>query len=247
MTKKKKWRAYVLYSLEKLAHVLFFPVLLVILTLLANALFDGTVAPKDKASLIGSLTALVLSAIGFYLTVLRPFFRRPRLELSTNTQWSAPTYEEEQTGDKGSWFIRLRIVNNGQTPAKSCVGRLIEVRTAEKKRLEKFDPLSLYWARQNEKTGFSPIDIQGYGDFFFLDVAKFTDKEADSIFSLRAVIPSGKRLITESGQPPDVGLNPESYFVRIGIYADGAYIKPTWFKIAPPDYIEQVEKPTPAK
>lgn len=243
MSEKKKWRARVQSLLEEWAPKLYFLALLVILILLANALFDRTVTPKDKASLIVSLVALVLSAVGFYLTVLEPFLRRPKLELSRNTQWSAPTPKEEQAGDQGSWFIRLGIVNNGQTPAKNCVGRLIEVRTIEGNRLEKFDPMHLYWPRQTEETGFSPIDIQGYGDFFFLDVAKHTSKKADKIFLLRVVIPPKQRLVIEEGQPPDARLNLDSYFVRIAIYAEGAYIKPTWFRIAPPNAIEQKEPP----
>lgn len=245
MSDKKKWPTRVMFFLERFAPVLYFSGLFVFSAiLLANALSDTTITAKDKASLIVSLTALLLSTIGFYLTVLRPFLRRPVLELSTNTQWSAPTPENKQAGDQGSWFIRLRIVNYGQTPAKNCVGRLIEVRTSEGKRLEKSDPMHLYWARQDERTAFSPIDIQGYGDFFFLDVTKCTSfKEADSIFFLRVVIPSEMGLVAEEGQLPDARLNLDDYFVRIGIYAKGAYIKPTWFKIAPPNHISQVKKP----
>lgn len=163
-------------------------------------------------------------------------------------QRSDPKEGEKQQGWKPSWFIRLQIENKGQTPARKCVGRLLEVQ-AVGKRIESFDSLNFYWTRQSKPEDFEPIDIQGHGDFFFLNVGQVKQKE--NVLSMLVVIPKGERLVADSNFPDAPDLPPGEYFVRIGVYAEGTYIEPTWFKIEwkddssmdPPCRIEPVKKP----
>lgn len=228
--------------------LLLFVLFLVLLAAFTVGLSGGTLPAKDAFPLIISLVALTFSGIGLYLTSVRPFLRRPRLKPSTNIQRSDPTDADMRQGAGRSWFIRLRIENTGQSAAKSCVGRLIEVQR-EGRGIERFDPLNLYWARQSEPAHFQTVDIQGNRDFFYLDVAQIA--EAGNRLSLRVVIPEGQRLALSPGLPIGPELPEGTYFVRIGIYAEGAYIEPTWFKLEwkadysadPPCRFEQVRKP----
>jgi hypothetical protein len=177
----------------------------------------------------------------------------PRLNWSRDIQRSDPTVEEIEIGAKRRWFIRLKVVNSGQHPAKKCVGRLIEVRNEKGKKLDRFDPLNLYWARQDRPESFNPIDIQGNGDLFFLDVAQV--KEAENVLSLRVVIPERHRLILEPDLPQQPDFPPGTYFFRIAVYAEGTYIKPTWFMISwntnystnLPCNIKKIERPPTEK
>jgi len=80
------------------------------------------------------------------------------------------------------------------------------------------------------------------------------NKEAENTLTLRVVIPSGHRLVVAPGLPPGPDLPPGSYFVRIAVYAEGVYIKPTWFKIEwkadyskQPCAIKRVKEPVSAQ
>ncbi len=191
------------------------------------ALWDKEVA------LAFSLGALGISGANLYLTVLRPrFIMRPSLNWEIDIQPSPPTSDEVKNySAKMSWFMRLKIVNNGLTPAKNCVGRLVEVRDKDGKRFDRFDPFNLYWARQNDLNNFRPIDIQGNGDFFFLDVAQVKEAEKEYPICLRVVTPGG-RLVLDSNPGEGPNLPSSIYDVCIGIYAeDATYIEPAWFTI----------------
>ncbi len=179
---------------------------------------------------LGSL-GLTLSVLVAYLTILRPFLRKPML---------LPLIEENpipsvsNLGQAPSWFCRLRILNYGFSPARNCVGRLTEIWIKKGERLIKFDPLTLYWARQDMlHTGYHPITIQGRRDFEYLDVAQCPP--ASQISVLRVVLPKGMALpwMPDDSPSPDTspGLRPGTYYFRIGIYADDANFGPTWFEI----------------
>jgi hypothetical protein len=114
-------------------------------------------------------------------------------------------------------------------PAKNCIGRLVEVQRENEEIIERFDPLHLYWARQDKPDNFSTVDIQGNGDSYFLDLAQV--KEGENYLRLRVVIPEGHRLVQEPGLPIEPYLPPGTYFVCIAIYSEGNYVKPTWFTI----------------
>ena len=196
--------------------------------MLTPGLLNRTIEAQDILSLCIALAAFVSSWIGLYLSTLRPFLRRPQLKHSRLVQRSDPTEGERQQGWQPSWFLRLRIENKGQIPARNCVGRLLEVR-ANGRRIESFDSLNLYWMRQSQPDEFRPIDIQGHGDFFWLNVEQI--KQSENVLSTRVVIPSGERLVLDPDFPNAPDLSPGKYFVRIGVYAEEVYIEPIWFKI----------------
>jgi len=214
--------------LVKWYDLVFFLVLLVILSLLATRLLDEDLATEDALSLLIGLAALASSWLGLYLAALRPFFTRPRLKYSCSVQRSDPKEAESQQGWKPSWFLRLRVANKGETPARNCVGRLLELR-AGGRRIESFDSLNLYWMRQSKPEAFQPVDIQGQGDFFWLDVAQI--KKSENTLSMRVMIPCGDRLVLDPDFPDAPDLPPGEYFARIGVYAEGTYIRPVWFRI----------------
>jgi len=154
----------------------------------------------------------------------------PQLSLSTDIDFSPPTPAEERAGARRSWFIRLRIENKGQVPATNCFGQLLEVLSEDSRHFKQFDSLPLYWSRQDRPDNYRQLDIREGGDFKYLDIAQV--KEAESVLTLRVVIPNGHRLakpVGHIGRPED--LRPGTYYVRIAIYADNASIAPTWFKV----------------
>lgn len=207
-----------------------FLVLAAVIYWATTILLDNATAIENRRSLLIGSGGLVLSVLTVYIATIRPFFRKPRLELFFDEQWSEPNMQ----GDSGSWFYRLRVENYGLTRAKGCVGRLIGVCTEEGSPITKFDPLPLYWARQSkvkvddkEEITFKPIDIQGYRDFDFLDMAQVKENS----LTLRVVIPPPMTLKSEPatsaspGNMPVLEL-PGTYYVRIGVYADDASVSP---------------------
>ncbi|WP_420645603.1 hypothetical protein [Candidatus Leptofilum sp.] len=181
-----------------------------------------------------SLTGIsfTLSIVVVYLATIRPVVRKPRLTFFIDkVRCSAPT----EQGDTASWFMRLGIVNYGLTAADKCVGRIVSIWTETGEQLEKFDPLTLYWARQDgNHTGFSPINIQGYYDFEYLDIGQVKQNNLTPI-TLRVVLEPPMILSKGGNNSPSPGstpsLRPGTYFIRVAVYAEEANIPPTWLEI----------------
>jgi hypothetical protein len=187
----------------------------------------------QNAPYIVSLAALGLSGLGFYLSLFRPkYLLKPVLHFEPNRQYSPATKDEARSsGTKSSWFLRLKVVNKGLAPAKKCVGRLVEVSDNNNNRFDRFDPFDLYWGRQNELNEYHPIDIQGEGDFYFLDVAQVKESDRSNPIELRIVDPGG-RLVLDSSVGEGKKLPPGTYHLRIAVYSEeDTYIEPTWFTI----------------
>ena len=189
--------------------------------------------PNQDATYIFSLTALALSVFNVYFSLYRPkYLLKPILSFECNVQHSPPTQDEQKSGTKSSWFLRLKIVNKGLTPAHKCVGRLIEVRDSNNKRFDRFDPFNLYWGRQNDLNQYSPIDIQGNSDFYFLDVAQVTEADKSNPISLRIVDPGGS-LVLDSNVGEGTKLSPGAYHLLIAVYSkEDTFIEPKWFTIS---------------
>jgi hypothetical protein len=224
-----------------------FLVLAAIVYWVTTILLNDATAVGDKRSLLIGSGGLVLSVLTVYITTIKSFFRKPRLAFSFDSQRSEPT----ESGGSGTWFYRLRVENYGLTKAKDCVGRLVEIWTGEGEPITKFDPLPLYWARQNklkindkEEITFKPIDIQGYRDFDFLDLAQVTD----NFLTLRVVIPPllvltrGADSSASPGNMPILKL-PGTYYARIGLHAEDASASPILVKIVCSD-LSQLPSPT---
>jgi len=198
--------------------------------------------------------SLSLSVAVAYVATIKPFLEKPRLRLFIDDVRCSPPIEPDDTA---SWFIRLGIVNYGLTPAKDCVGRVFEVWTAQGERLMKFDPLTLFWTRQdNKNTGFSPIILQG-GDFEYLDIAQVKKKDTTPL-ELRVVIPPPMTLTRRPDNHPSPGieavLKGGTYYLLIGVQSADASIRRCWFEIACPELVPgfgceeppcQIQKKTP--
>jgi len=199
---------------------------------------DCTQTFDDKSTFLIAFIGLSLSILTTYITILRPFLRKPRLAFSFDEQWSL----SDTPTDPGSWFYRIRVENYGLTKAANCVGRLIGVWSVDGTRLIKFDPLPLFWARQGKVTidgkdqlTFRPIDIQGYGDFDFLDLAQ----AKNSKLHMRVAIPPPLTLKSEPEDSPSPGPQPDlklpgTYFFRVGVYAGDTFIAPFFVKLQCP-------------
>jgi hypothetical protein len=205
------------------------------------------------------IISLIVSITVAYIVPIRSFLEKPRLELCLDRPRCSSPHSEDDTE---SWFIRLKIRNYGLTSAKNCVGRVFEVwrHQGEQKgqQIEKFDPLTLFWARQdNEHTGFTPANIQGRGDYEYLDIAQIK-KWNSTPLKLRVVIPHPMTLTKWPSHSPSPGTEPVlkagTYYLKIGVYAENASLKPTWFKVScsetvPPcgkDPPYQIEKEKPS-
>jgi hypothetical protein len=196
---------------------------------------DTSISLEEKRILLVGFGGLILSILTLYITTLRPFLRKPRLSLCLEHQWSEPHVEN----DTGSWFYRCRIENYGLAVAEDCVGRLIGVWTADGKKIKKFDPLFLYWSRQGkiaennrEIITFEPITIQGFGDFYYLDLATLK-KET---LTLRVVIHPPMTLSKAPDTSPSPSIEPVlklpgTYYICVGVYSKNAYIQPFYLKI----------------
>lgn len=193
-----------------------------------------------------AITGLVLSIATAYITTIRPLLRKPRLNLFIDeVRCSIPTLQ----GDTASWFIRLGVMNYGLTTAKGCVGRIIGIWTEQGEQIKKFDPLTLFWTRQDGRhTGFSPVDIQGYGDIEYLDIAQVKKHDLTPM-GLRVVLRPPMTLSKGEANSPSPGVEPAlragSYFIRIAIYAENANVDPSWFEIACSEKVEECGEPSP--
>jgi len=174
--------------------------------------------------------SLALSITVAYLATIRPFLMRPRLRLALDQiRCSAPTV----SGDSPSWFIRLRVTNYGLSTAKDCTGRLLGVSTHNGLRLLKFDPLTLYWARQDHHTGHKPLQIHPQGDLDFLDIIQV--KAGNAPLAIRAVIPEPMTLSRGEDNSPspgtDAALKPAKYYLQVAVFSENAEPASCWLEV----------------
>lgn len=157
---------------------------------------------------------------------------QPRLQLTPDEiRCSPPTLD----GDHPSWFVRIRVTNYGLRVARGCTGRLLEVWTSSGIRVDKFDPLTLYWARQDPQTGHKSIEIQGQGDVEFLDVLQVKEDPRPLIL-LRVHIPEPMTLSRGAEDSPSPGTDPilvsGGYYLRLGVFSENANPKLMWIELA---------------
>lgn len=156
-----------------------------------------------------------------------PLLKKPILVIAE----SNPVLSKSKGRD--TWFHRLKVTNLGLVPAENCVGKLLEVQSANGKHIEKFDPVFLYWPRQGPQ--FTPVAIFAEDDFDYLDVFREGIGEGDpKEDGLRIHTPEGRTLIQgetdAEGKGPN-SLKPGIYFLRIGIFAENGQSKTEWLTL----------------
>jgi len=178
-----------------------------------------------------ALASLAVSLTVAYVATIRPSVKRPRLLVTLDDiRCSPPTLRAHSP----SWFVRLRVTNHGLTVAKGCIGRLLGVWTEQAINLEKFDPLTLYWARYDSHTGYKSVDIQAQGDFEYLDVLQAKAGNSTPLF-LRVVIPDPMTLPRgpEESASPGIAptLRPGKYYFKLGAFSENANPALQWLEI----------------
>ena len=163
---------------------------------------------------------LVLPIITLWFALIDPYLKRPKLEMVVESRPRC------SGNDDPSWFARIAVANTGLLTAKNCKGKLLGVWNSTGEKIYKFDPLDLFWTRQDgtEQNPFSPIDLHGGGDFNFLDIVQV--KEGNSPVGVRVNIPKGMKLEAqpENSDSPgsDPNLNAGEYFFKVAIYSESA-------------------------
>jgi len=188
---------------------------ILIMTLVSIPLILGTV--ENIPTYLAGLAALITSWISLYFSVIRQVLRRPVINLEPST--STVVFEPEE-GSKT--YLRLKVTNIGQTAAKNCVGRILELRDQENKQIS-YDPLYFFWARQNDNkdVGHHPITIYS-GDSEYLDIARVAHNDMN--FKLR-VSTMNQRL------PEGKYMPIKQYFIKIAIYADDMSPFQAWYQM----------------
>ncbi len=190
-----------------------------------NGIIERDVTTTTVAEAIATLITMTASWIALYYATLRPLFRKPKLIVAPET-WAVPLGNISNP----TIYMRLEIKNIGLTAAKNCVGRLVRMKNQHKEEV-RIDPIYFFWARQDdEQVPYTPVDIFGNHDKWFLDIAKY--KPLDG--TLRFRVPMKNTVVwQEPGKDTRVGKDFDlaTYYLQIAIYSDDAYIKPTWFKL----------------
>lgn len=175
--------------------------------------------------------AFILAVSGFYLSVLDPLLRRARLVVDQHSPAQPNTPPQR---------LRLKLTNYGQTPAYNCRCRAIELRTSSGVPVLDFSPRTLRWAQPGDPRD-AAVTIQGYGDFWYLDLAAALPSAAarEHQYALAPALP------LEDDQSPDTPLVlvPADGFVRLGIYADGVRNPPIWLQITAQGQIRRAAPP----
>ncbi len=108
---------------------------------------------NDYSGLLVAAATILLGVIAIWGDQFNQWRRRPKLSIKfSESAIKSPYYKkaptEELRGQDLCWtdciWVRFRIMNEGKTPAKSCLVRIIEVR-ADGKTEEGFDPVILAW------------------------------------------------------------------------------------------------------
>ena len=196
---------------------IFLPIIgsLIIIALVAIPLVTGNV--DNISSYVAGLAALVTSWISLYFSVIRTALRRPIFKVGADSPHTVVF--DPKVGQKT--YLRLKVTNVGQSPAKNCVARLLEVRHANGTFFD-FDPFYFFWARQDDVVAdFSPITIYT-GDTEYFDVISITHKE--KTFKFRV---SSRKLTIHTGNKFPV----ESVYLKIAIYADDMLPYQAWYQV----------------
>jgi hypothetical protein len=169
---------------------------------------------------IGSfVAALVALFVVIYFEIWKAKRDRPKLtiEYDNADPQCHRLAAQGPVGGKPSYFIRLKIVNTGNAPAKECVGRLAAIANEDGTFRSDWDISSLIWTAQETP---QPKYLSAKGDYSFLDVVWTV--QGERIFRIRTdSTPRAIKLEYEPGQ----------YYFQIKVYAEKAEPIEQWFRV----------------
>jgi hypothetical protein len=168
---------------------------------------------------IGTAAAVFVAILTtLYFEVWKPRRERPKLEIYyDNADPRCRRFSPAPAGSQSSYFIRLRVANNGNAPAQGCIGRLVAIANENLTLRDDWDISGLTWSMQSMP---QPIYLSPKGDYFFLDVA--STRENEHVFRLRVdPTPRAIKLEYEPGQ----------YYFQIVVYAEKADPVEQWFRV----------------
>jgi len=185
---------------------------------------------------LGSLGTLGTVLIIFFIQIIKPWLNEPLIIIDfaqkepfcKEVNW---LFLKDQQGNNlttPSYWIRVKVRNEGDSIAENCEGQLIEVSDDRGNIIEKYVPLILSWASRPKQ---APIDISK-GASWFLDVI-FVNKDNSNVRNIFGTTFSKKVHICDifRGNPTGTfqDFKAGKYYFKIMIYGDN--FKPTTKKL----------------
>ena len=176
---------------------------------------------------LGSIGTLGTVLILFYIQIIKPWLNEPVINIEFNQKepyckevgW---VFKDPQgnTIRTPSYWIRVKVKNEGGSVAKNCEGQLIDILDYwTEESVEKFVPLILRWSSR-PATG--PIDINRESSWF-LDVI-FINRDNKDVRSTFGTTFSKKAHINDIFREHPTGtlkdLKAGRYYLKIMIYGD---------------------------
>lgn len=161
-----------------------------------------------------SLMISSLVAIGvIYREFIHDCIFRPKLKLTFSleepiSRETIIAWPPRPLGQRGAFWPRLRVKNDGKSVAQRCEGILAEVTNPEGEPDERYDPLTLGWAIAPAERRFEPIDI-AQGRVVDLNTFTTIDGERNARFDTH-----------QDARGVPLYLEPGDYWLRIAVYGD---------------------------
>jgi hypothetical protein len=178
---------------------------------------------SDLAQWIGAIaTALAVIVAIFttlYFELIKPRRDRPKLKIHyDNSDPQCRRLSQSENGVPSSYYIRLKVMNTGKSPAQACTGRLVEIVSGNGRLRTDWDVSDLAWSAQPTPKS---ISLNSMGDHFFLDIGWILNN-GEQLFRLRTDrVPRATTL--------DFG--PGEYYFHVVIYAENAEPAGQWFRV----------------
>lgn len=176
---------------------------------------------------LSAIGTIALALVTFIISIVIPWIKKPKFEVEFDNTIpycrEAPVigiiHEDGSTTDlppdlistKLSYWLRLKVINSGNSVAKRCIGKIVKVMDDSGKEITNYDPVMLHWVGTNwAALPFIPIDLN-QGEYEFLDILVTANNVSDKVY-----------LCTDSylrGTPKY--LPPGTYRIQVTIYGDG--------------------------
>lgn len=167
---------------------------------------------------VGTVGAVLVAL--FWPVYLR-YLRRPQLRISYEPREPFCRHTDMTDIDDGSavpsFWMRVRVTNEGRSTARGCKGKLGTVRSEDGEARADRDPMLLRWALagMSEEHQLEPLDLAP-NESDFLNVVYATSRRTDAIF-----IATGPR--SRPGFAPLLEAG-RAHRITVAVYADNA----TW-------------------